>query len=116
MTAGELDGFLRDQLAQLDAQRPGAARPGYLRNPERFQEAKAVLRASVAGKTGVAAEFVADLLDRRELVRQPTHHNPEALAEAADTGFVASVMAAAAWTAASAPVGAKARAQGVRVT
>jgi hypothetical protein len=101
MAAAELDGLLRDQLEQLEAQRPGSARARYGQD-QRWAGARDALVSAVTDKTGLPGEFVLELLARREVVRQPTHHNPRALAEAADTAFVMAVMAAAAWTMASA--------------
>jgi hypothetical protein len=95
VTAPELDGFLRDQLAQLEEQRPGAARARYV---SKWDEARAAFTAVVADKTGLDAAFVADLLDRRDVIRQASPHDREALLEAADTTFVTAVMAASAWT------------------
>lgn len=100
MTAQELDGWLRGQLEQLDQERPGTARPAYFR--ERYEQALAGFTAAVAGRTGLAAGYVGELLARREVIRQASPHERDTLAEAADTGFVSAVIAAAAWTAAAA--------------
>jgi len=97
MTAAELDGFLRGELARLDKLRPGAARAVANRD-QRWQEAKAALVSAVAGETGLPEAFVGDLLGRREMIGRQSPYNAAALREAADTGFVTAVMAAAAWT------------------
>jgi hypothetical protein len=98
LTAPELDAFLRDHIALLEAQRRGAAR---LRRREQWDEARAAFTAAVADKTGVDAAFVAELLDRRELAREPGHASCwPAQRELADSLFAASVMAAA-WMAAA---------------
>lgn len=100
MTAPELDGFLRGQLAELERLRPGGARPGGLRAG--WEAAQASLAAAVADTTGLPEAFVRELLGRRELARQPGYVScQEATREAADNGFVSAVMAAAAWTAAT---------------
>lgn len=97
MSAWELDAFLRDQMAALEAQRPGTAR---LRPRGGWDAARAAFTAAVADKTGVDAAFTADLLERRELLRQATHAH-EAIRAAADAWLVSALMAAAAWTAAA---------------
>jgi hypothetical protein len=100
MTVPELDGWLRGQLAELEGQRPGAARPGYLRG--RWGEARAAFAAATAERTGLPGEYVGELLERRDQVRRSAQHSFEAWRLAADDGFVAAVMAAAAWTKAAA--------------
>lgn len=107
MTAPELDRYVRDQMAVLEAQRPGAARTA---RRAKWDEARAAFTAAVADRTGVDAGFVADLLEQRDLVRQSAAHSFEAWRLAADDMFVTAVMAAAALTAAAAPSRAKARA------
>jgi hypothetical protein len=94
-TAAELDAFLRDQLALLEEQRPGAARARYA---SKWDEARAAFTAVVADKTGLDAGFVADLLERREVIRQASPHDRKPLLEAADMTFVTAVMAAAPWS------------------
>lgn len=97
MTAAELDRFVREKLSDLETFRPGAARPG-----RRWNEARAEFTAAVADKTGVDAALVAELLDRREVIRRTGHTScAEQHREAADTAFVTAVMAAAAVTAAA---------------
>jgi hypothetical protein len=94
MTPAEFDAFLRGELAGLEKRRPGTARLG---SRERWDEARASFCAAVAGKTGVDAVLVADLLERRELAREPGHTSCwPAQRVLADSVFAASVMAAAA--------------------
>lgn len=95
MTAADLEAELLEQLARLEASRPGAARAG-LR--EGWEAAQASLAAEVAARTGVPAEFTRGQLAHREAIRQQATHTHEALRTVADTAFVASVMAAAAYT------------------
>ncbi len=95
MTATDLAGYLTGQLAQLEAVRPGAARAG---RDGGWESAQTALVAEVAARTGLPAEFVRGQLTQRELVRTTAQHAHEALRTMADTGFVATVLAAAAWT------------------
>jgi len=94
MTATEVDAFLHRQLAQLEAVRPGAARAG---RDGGWEAAQTALVAEVAARTGLPAEFVRGQLAQRELVRTTAQHAHEALRTMADTGFVAAVLAAAAY-------------------